>query len=142
MYPAFDYKIKEEKNKPFIFDEARKQWVVLTPEEWVRQNTFQYLIQTMQYPASLIAVEKELHLGELKKRFDVLVYDAQHKPCLMIECKAIDVVLNEKVLQQVLRYNITIPVPYLCITNGNEVYLYQKLARSLKEMDAFPAIIF
>jgi hypothetical protein len=121
-YPAFDFKIKGESGKEVIFDEIRKLWVKLTPEEWVRQNTIQYLLQSLHYPASLIAVEKELKLGELKKRFDVLVYNQQHQAWLMIECKAMDIALTESVLQQVLRYNIAIPVAYLFITNGESVF--------------------
>ncbi|MDI9363952.1 MAG: type I restriction enzyme HsdR N-terminal domain-containing protein [Flavobacterium sp.] len=121
-YPAFNFKIKGEVGKEVIFDEIRKQWVKLTPEEWVRQNTIQYLLQSLHYPTSLIAVEKELKLGELKKRFDILVYNRQHQPWLMIECKAMDVALTESVLQQVLRYNMAIPVAYLFITNGLSIF--------------------
>ena len=75
-YPPYQPKIKTEEGREMIFDEVRRRWVVLTPEEWVRQNFLQYLVQVMKYPASLIAVEKEIRLGELKKRFDIVVYDA------------------------------------------------------------------
>ena len=122
MYPTFDFKIKEEVGKEVIFDEVRKQWVRLTPEEWVRQNMLQYLMQTLQYPAALIAVERDLKLGELRKRFDILIYNKQHQPWLMIECKAMDVALNENVLQQILRYNMALPVAYLFITNGTSIF--------------------
>ena len=122
VYPIFDFKIKEEAGKEVIFDELRKQWVKLTPEEWVRQNMLQYLIQTLQYPAALIAVERELKLGELRKRFDILVYNKQHQPWLMIECKAMDIALNENVLQQILRYNMALPVAFMFITNGTSVF--------------------
>ncbi len=139
-YPAFDFKIKGEAGKEVIFDEIRKQWVKLTPEEWVRQNTIQYLLQSLHYPASLIAVEKELKLGELKKRFDILVYNQQHQPWLMIECKAVDVALSEAVLQQVLRYNMAIPVAYLFITNGASVFGWD-VKDACKMIDKFPAFI-
>ena len=97
----------------------RKRWVPLTSEEWVRQNFIQYLLQEKKYPSSLIAVEKEIKLGELRKRFDILVYDKEHRPWMMIECKGREIILNESVLEQVLRYNISVPVNYLIITNGN-----------------------
>src|SRR4029079_850377 len=97
-YPAWPFRIKKETEKEFIFDEFRKQWLRLTPEEWVRQNFLQYLLQVKKYPASLTAVEKEIRLGELKKRFDILVYDNQHQPWLMVECKGMDVQLNQVVL--------------------------------------------
>ncbi|MFC4232700.1 type I restriction enzyme HsdR N-terminal domain-containing protein [Parasediminibacterium paludis] len=137
-YPKFNFKIKTEAGKEIIFDEIRKQWVTLTPEEWVRQNTIQYLLQSLHYPASLIAVEKALKLGELKKRFDILVYNQQHQPWLMIECKAVDVALTESVLQQVLRYNMAIPVAYLFITNGESIFGWH-VKDNCKMLDAFPS---
>ena len=73
-YPVPAFKIKTESQQEFIFDTNRKKWVLLTPEEWVRQNFLQYLIQTKKYPASLISVEREINVGELKKRYDVLIY--------------------------------------------------------------------
>jgi hypothetical protein len=117
-YPPYQPKIKEEAGKEFIFDEFRKRWVVLTPEEWVRQNFLQYLCQIKKYPASLIAIEKEIKLGELKKRFDIVVYDAETKPWMIVECKEMNVRLDKAVLDQALRYNITLNVPYLVVTNG------------------------
>ncbi|MFZ1451861.1 MAG: type I restriction enzyme HsdR N-terminal domain-containing protein [Ferruginibacter sp.] len=118
-YPAYQPKIKEEKGRELIFDEFRKRWVLLTPEEWVRQNFLQYLTQIKKYPASLIAIEKEIKLGELKKRFDIVVYDADTRPWMIVECKEMNVALNKSVLDQVLRYNISLHVPYLVITNGS-----------------------
>lgn len=138
-YPEPDFRIRKEGEKEFIFDSLRKKWVVLTPEEWVRQNFLQYLIRAKNYPASLIAVEKEIRLGELKKRFDVLVYDDQHQPWMMIECKSTDVELSEEVLQQVLRYNLSTPVRYLVITNGSHCYLCARENEQLHTLSEFPA---
>lgn len=118
-YPPYQPKIKKETGKEFIFDEFRKRWIVLTPEEWVRQNFLQYLTKVKKYPASLIAVEKEINLGELNKRFDIVVYDKNAKPWMIIECKEMNVPLDKTVLDQVLRYNITLQTPYLAITNGS-----------------------
>lgn len=137
-FPKPDFKIKEEAGKEFIFDGIRKQWVRLTPEEWVRQNFIHYLIQTKKYPHTLIGVEKEIQLGELKKRFDILVFDKHHHPWMMIECKAMDVELGADVLQQVLRYHAAIPVSFLVITNGLYTFCYQKSNRKLEAMNTFP----
>lgn len=117
-YPIFNFKIKQEAAKDFIFDEIRKRWLLLTPEEWVRQNFIQYIIQTKKYPASLIAVEKEIKLGELKKRCDIIVYK-ENIPWMIIECKEMNVPINEKTLTQILNYNQTLKVEYLITTNGN-----------------------
>ena len=113
---------------------------MLTQEEWVRQNFVQYLVQVKQYPASLVAVEKELVLGELKKRFDILVYDGDHQPWMMIECKSATVKLDEAVLQQVLRYNITIPVPYMVITNGSLTYAWVRNGNKLELISELPSL--
>lgn len=118
-YPPYQPRIKQQDDKEFIFDEVRKSWILLTPEEWVRQNFLQYLMQVKKYPASLIAVEKEIKLGDLKKRFDIVVYDRDSVPWMIIECKEMNVPLNSSVLDQVLRYNISLQVPYLVITNGS-----------------------
>ena len=137
-YPPYQPKIKTEDNKEIIFDEVRKKWVILTPEEWVRQNFLQYLIQIKHYPATLIAVEKEIKLGDLKKRFDIVVYDASSKPWMIIECKEMNVELNKQVLDQVLRYNITMQVPYLVITNGSYCMAFQCINNELLELAALP----
>jgi hypothetical protein len=137
-YPPYQPKIKEEHNREFIFDTVRKNWVILTPEEWVRQNFLQYLIQVKNYPASLIAVEKEIKLGELKKRFDIVVYDPFTKPWMVVECKEMSVALDKTVLDQVLRYNITMQVPYLVITNGSYCMAFQCINSDLKELNALP----
>lgn len=139
-FPSPNFKIKEEEGKELIFDEIRRQWVRLTPEEWVRQNIIQYLIQIKQYPSAFIGVEKEIKLGELKKRFDVLVFDKAHQPWMMIECKAMDINLDDAVLQQVLRYNQSIPVHYLVITNGIYTFCFHKTESTLVAVDTIPVL--
>lgn len=137
-YPPYHPKIKAESGKEFIFDELRKRWVVLTPEEWVRQNFLQYLTQIKKYPASLMAVEKEIKLGELKKRFDIVVFDKNSKPWMIVECKEMNVALDKAVLDQVLRYNIILNVPYLVITNGSYCLAYFCNNNQLKELKELP----
>ncbi len=136
-YPHYDFRIKEEDGREIIFDDSRKQWVRLTPEEWVRQNILQYIVQVKKYPASLIAVENEISLGELKKRFDILVYkDA--KPWMIIECKEMNVSLNEAVLKQILNYNITLQAAYIIITNGTETYGFALHNGKAQPLEQFP----
>lgn len=118
-YPSYPYKIETKEGKECIFDPLRKKWVRLTPEEWVRQNFLQYLVLEKKYPASLIAVEKEIRVGELKKRFDILVYK-NDQPWLLVECKEMNVIVDEPVFHQLIRYQQALSASYLIITNGNE----------------------
>jgi len=119
QYPNYPFKIKALHGKDQIFDPFRKTWVVLTPEEWVRQNLLQYLVQNLHYPSSLIAVEKEIKLGELSKRFDIVVYKNE-LPWMIIECKEAKVALNEKTMEQILQYQQVLTAQYLFISNGHE----------------------
>ena len=138
-YPKNDFRIKREGGKELIFDQLRKQWLRLSSEEWVRQNFIQYLIQVKNYPATLIAQEKKIVLGELVKRFDILIYDRDLKPWMMVECKASTVPLQEHVVEQVLRYNIAIPVNFLIVTNGTQTAGFRKEGGKLVELAEMPA---
>ena len=138
VYREPRFRTKETGGKKSVFCAIRKRWLQLTGEEWVRQNFVQYLVSELQYPASFIAVEKELVLHDLKKRFDVLVYDSDHKPWMLVECKEPAVALNEDVLQQVLRYNISVPVPYLVITNGSNTAGWKKQHGELVLLSELP----
>jgi hypothetical protein len=126
QYPEPHFRMKKENGKQYIFDSIRKSWLLLTEEEWVRQNFVKYLTTQLNYPSAVIAIEKEISLNDLKKRFDILVYDKQHKPWMLIECKEPKVNLSEDVLQQVLRYNISVPVEYIVITNGTTTVGWKK----------------
>ena len=116
--PPYQFKLKQQGLRTHIFDSIRKKYVVLTPEEWVRQNFLQYLIQDKNFPASLIAVEAGLKYNQLQKRMDVLVYDKQGNPHLMVECKAPEVKITQDVFDQIARYNLVFKVKYLVVTNG------------------------
>lgn len=140
-YPEPAFRVKKQAGNDFLFDTIRKRWLLLTPEEWVRQNFIQYLVQVKNYPVTLIALEKMIRLGELRKRFDILVYDSSHKPFMMVECKAPLIALNEDVLQQVLRYNIPVPVEYMIITNGDRTMGWRKTSKGLELVNEIPAFI-
>jgi len=116
--PDFDFTFRMHGNKKQIWDFVRKKYVSLTNEEWVRQNFVAWLIHEKNYPAGLIAIEKELTLNELKKRYDVVVYNSNHFPAMLIECKAPNIEITQKAFDQASRYNLTVKVNYLLITNG------------------------
>ena len=137
-YPEPTFRIKEEDEETFIFDTVRRRWLVLTDEEWVRQNFIGYLIRVMKYPASLIAIEKEIYLGELKKRFDILVYNTNHQPWMLVECKSPEIRMDMPVLEQVLRYGISVPADFLVITNGNTTYGWTKSVNNLLSIEKLP----
>ena len=138
-YPAHNFRIKKEGNKEFIFDEVRRRWVILTPEEWVRQNFLQYLFRVKNYPRSLFSIEKLIRLGELTKRCDIVVYK-RDRPWMIIECKEMNTELNLAVVEQILRYNIVHQVEYLVITNGKTSYAYQLTQNSMHEVQELPGL--
>lgn len=140
LFPQPDFKIKKEGEKRYVFDRIRKAWLRLTEEEWVRQNFVAYLVNVLRYPASLIALEKEIRLHELVKRFDILVYDDKHQPWMMIECKAPHVALSEDVLQQVLRYNVSVPVRFIVITNGGATVGWEREEEGLTLLEEMPKV--
>ena len=141
IYPTFNVRIKQENNKPYVFDEIRKKCILLTPEEWVRQHLLNHLIAVKNVPASLISVEKEINLNNTKKRYDIVVYNKTLQPVLLIECKAPDVPITETTLEQTLRYNLILGVNYLLITNGIKQFVIgiengkSKLLKELPDYD-------
>jgi hypothetical protein len=118
IFPPYNFKLKTEKDVNYVFDIIRKKWVIVTPEEWIRQHVIHYLIHEKCYPASLISVERGLEMNGLKKRFDVLVFDRTGTPFLLVECKRPDVNLNQQVMEQVAIYNVVFNTRFLWITNG------------------------
>ena len=139
-YPTFNIRIKNESGKALVFDEVRKKWLVLTPEEWVRQHLINYLVTEKNYPLSLISVEKEIELNGTKKRYDAVVYNRELKPVLLIECKAPDVNITESTLEQALRYNLILGVKFLLISNGLvdfTIKIENGKSTFLKELPAF-----
>jgi len=105
-----------------ILDQIRRKYVRLTPEEWVRQNFVQYLVNEGKYPAGLIGIEIMFSLNKLKRRVDILIHDRQGKPVMIVECKEPEVKIDEKVFDQIVAYNMALKVPYIVVTNGIDHY--------------------
>lgn len=122
QFPPPDFRIQATDGQEMIFDPFRKKYVVLTPEEWVRQNFLNYLVKSLEYPGALMSIEKEMHLGELRKRCDIVIYSREATPWMIVECKEMGVPLGMPVLEQIVRYNMALPVPYLVITNGSNTW--------------------
>jgi len=116
--PSYPFKIKEENGSSYIFDPIRKKFILLTPEEWVRQHLIQFLIREKNYPRSLIKLEGGLKLNNLQKRSDILFYNRRGEKILLVECKAPSVQIGQDVFDQIARYNFIHKVPFLLVSNG------------------------
>jgi hypothetical protein len=121
-FPEYQFRFKSNENKSLIFDEIRKKFVVLEPEEWVRQHVIQLLISEKKYPKNHINVEKQLKLHDTVKRYDVVVFNSDGSIHLIVECKAPKIPLNQDVFDQIARYNLALNATYLMVTNGLEHY--------------------
>ncbi|MGK0325182.1 MAG: hypothetical protein ACJA1D_000521 [Polaribacter sp.] len=124
--PTYNFKFKSSENKTLIFDKLRKKYMVLTPEEWVRQHFVYFLIEEKKYPVSLIAIEKQLTINNLKKRSDILVFNTDGKPEIIVECKAPSIKITQDAFDQIARYNLKLKAKYLIVTNGLE-HFYCKM---------------
>ena len=120
--PDYNFRIKKTEKKTLIFDEFRKKWIVLTPEEWVRQNFVKFLSDKLQYPVNNIALERKLNINGTLKRFDALVFNKTAQPVVIIEFKAPDVEISQKTFDQAAIYNYLLRTPYLFISNGMNHY--------------------
>lgn len=124
-FPKYPFRFKNSENKISIFDTIRKRFVLLQPEEWVRQHCVQYLLNELNFPKSLVNVEKELHVNGLKKRYDIVVYNSDGGIHLVVECKAPNVTIDQDTFDQIARYNLTLKATYLMVTNGINHYYCQ-----------------
>lgn len=120
--PPYPFKIKSNEKHHLIFDEVRKKYIVLTPEEWVRQHYVQFLLNDKKYPISLIAIEKQLTINNLKKRTDILIFSPDGTPNIIVECKAPKVKITQATFDQIARYNLKLQANYLVVTNGLQHY--------------------
>ncbi|MEM7086767.1 MAG: type I restriction enzyme HsdR N-terminal domain-containing protein [Bacteroidota bacterium] len=121
-FPNYSFRFKNSENKPLIFDVIRKKFMVLTPEEWVRQHVVRFLISEKQFPISHINVEKQLLLNKTKKRYDIVVFNQDASIHLIVECKAPHIRINQDVFDQIARYNLVTKATYLMVTNGLSHY--------------------
>jgi type I site-specific restriction endonuclease len=137
-FPTYDLTVRDEGDRSLIFDPLRKRYVTLTPEEWVRQHVIRYLMDGKGFPAGLLSVEGTITLFRMTKRYDIAAFDRQGHPLLVVECKSYDVALNEAVVDQVIRYNITLKAPYLLITNGIIHIALEKDAQGYRQIREVP----
>ena len=121
-FPVYSFRFKNSENKVAIFDEIRKKFIILTPEEWVRQHVTQYLLQEKKYPKSYINVEKLIKINDLTKRYDLVVFQPSGALFLLVECKAPEVKITQQTFDQIARYNLTLKAKYLMVTNGLNHY--------------------
>ncbi len=124
-FETYSFRLKKVDNKVFIFDEIRKKFVMLQPEEWVRQHVVRFLIEERNFPKSLINVEKELTINRLTKRYDVVVFSKSGEVFLVVECKAPTIPITQDVFDQVARYNLVLKSQFLMVTNGLQHYFCQ-----------------
>lgn len=124
-FPSYTFRIKNSENRPLIFDEIRKKFIVLTPEEWVRQHVVKFLKQEKKYPISHINVEKQITLNGLKKRYDIVVFKPDGKLDILVECKAPEVTISQNTFDQIAQYNFKLNANYLMVTNGLSHYYCQ-----------------
>ena len=122
--PLFEFKIKKENNNTIIFDKIRKKWIILTPEEWVRQNFISYILDK-NYPKSLINCEKVFFINKVTKRYDIVVYDSSGDVEILVECKSYDVNLIKEHFDQVMRYNLELKSKYVIVTNGLRHFYFE-----------------
>lgn len=121
-FSGISLKLRQDEDKTRVFDPIRKRWIVLTPEEHVRQYLLQFMLCKMHYPAGLIAVEKKIVVGKITKRYDIVVYNRSHTPWMLVECKEPEVSIDEKTLHQLLSYHSTIQCSYWMLTNGHQTF--------------------
>lgn len=138
--PPFEHKIKEIEGKICIFDVIRRKYLVLTPEEWVRQHFVHLLVNQYQYSKNLIRLEGGLKYNQLQKRSDIVIFDEFGQPSLLIECKAPEVSINQAVIEQASRYNHTLRCRYLAITNGLKTFCFEMdyATQGFKQMQDLP----
>jgi len=121
-FKQYSFRFKNRENKPLIFDVVRKKFMVLTPEEWVRQNTIQYLVKELNIPLSLINVEKQIKLHGTIKRYDIVTFNPDGSIHLIVECKADSIKISQDTFDQIARYNLVLKSTFLMVTNGMDHY--------------------
>ena len=133
-FPNYEFRLKEINQKRFIFDEIRKKYIELTPEEWVRQNCIKFLINEKKFKKNLISIEKKIQLNNTTKRFDILIHDINGACVLLVECKAPNIKINQESFDQILRYNQVIKAEFLMVTNGI-IHYYCRINNDKKNIE-------
>jgi hypothetical protein len=121
-FPPYLFRFKNSENKVSIFDEVRKKFILITPEEWVRQHVIRYLLEEKKYPKSHINVEKVIKINGLTKRYDVVVFQPNGEIIILVECKAPEVAISQNTFDQIARYNMSLKAKFLMVTNGLSHY--------------------
>lgn len=124
-FPKYAFRFKNSENKVSIFDEIRKKFILLTPEEWVRQHVVRFLIDIKKYPKSYINVEKLVKVNDINKRYDIVVFNPDGTIFLLIECKAPEISISQTTFDQIAQYNLILKADYLMVTNGLNHYFCQ-----------------
>ena len=124
-FSNYSFRFKNSENKVLIFDEIRKKFIILTPEEWVRQHVIHYLLNELNYPKSVINVEKLIKINDLSKRYDVVVFKSTGEILVLIECKAPSITISQATFDQIARYNLVLNAQFLMVTNGLNHYFCQ-----------------
>ncbi len=124
-FPNYEFKFQRKENLTYIWDEIRKKYLVLTPEEWVRQHVVQYLIHEKKYSPHWMAIEKQFTINDIHKRADIVVFNHQLHPYIIVECKAPNVKITQETFDQIARYNLALDAKYLMITNGLQHFYCQ-----------------
>lgn len=137
--PSFDIKVKPEGDEQYIFDIVRKKYLLLTPEEWVRQHFIHLLINHLGYPAGLFQVERGHSYSGKAKRTDILILDTSGNPLLLVECKASTVSINTAALNQIATYNKTLNARHVAITNGLTHFVWEYKGDSYNQLKDFPS---
>ncbi len=139
QFPSYSFRFKNSENKVAIFDEIRKKFIIITPEEWVRQHVVQFLLQDKKYPKSHINVEKLLKINNLNKRYDIVVYNPDGSIFILVECKAPEIKISQHTFDQIARYNMTLNAEYLMVTNGLNHY-FCKMDYEKEKYDFLPEL--
>ncbi len=138
-FPEPEFTFKNEAGRTWILDTIRGRYIALTPEEWVRQNVLAYLCKVMGYPSGLISVEKELKFNQMKRRYDIVIYDNNRQPWMLVECKEPDTPINDITLRQLLQYHNVLQCPYWMLSNGKYHFCAAVKGGAVEWLTALPA---
>lgn len=138
-FPQYTFKINKEGGRLQIFDALRRKFLVLTPEEWVRQHVIRYLIEEKGYPPLLIAIEKSITINGLKRRCDIICYNSKKEVVLVVECKAPEVNITQETFDQVVRYHLSVDAKCILVTNGRKHFVCRLQNSAFQLLESVPS---